>query len=124
MQQVSDSSDVFDRINELIDSGLIDEALALCRDLIQRDRGQARTWLYLGALELLSNNPAEAERVLREAAALDPKNPSCWHNLHSSLRIQGKAVEAEQCARRALSLNGSVSDYWAALGSALCMQAK
>lgn len=46
------------------------------------------------AFYLIRSNPAEAERLLREALALEPDAPDLLNNLAMALRMQGKREEA------------------------------
>ncbi len=57
---------------ELINTGQIDRAEALCRDAVERNPRDVNITALLGVILLKSRRPEEAEQCLREAIKLAP----------------------------------------------------
>jgi Flp pilus assembly protein TadD len=68
----------------------------------------------LGLSLALAQKPAEAEIVLRRAAALPTATPKVRQNLALVLAVQGKYAEAEQLARQDLPPEEAAANvkYW------------
>jgi Flp pilus assembly protein TadD len=68
----------------------------------------------LGLSLALAQKPAEAETVLRRAAALPTATPKVRQNLALVLAVQGKYAEAEQLARKDLPPEEAAANvrYW------------
>jgi Flp pilus assembly protein TadD len=71
----------------------------------------------LGLSLALSQKPAEAETVLRRAAAMPTATPKVRQNLALVLALQGKYTEAEELARRDLPPDQAAANlkYWKTL---------
>jgi protein O-GlcNAc transferase len=61
----------------------------------------------------------DAEATLREAVALDPKNPTAYAVLGEFLQARGRSSEGEKALRRAVALDPRLASAHIALGNAL-----
>lgn len=97
--------------------GRMDEAqrrYQLALQIVPQDAGVMSN---LGLSLALSKKPAEAETILRRAAALPTATPKVRQNLALVLALQGKYTEAEELARRDLPADQAAANvkYWKTL---------
>lgn len=90
--------------------GRVDEAREIFEGLTALDSTQYYGYAGLGAIDLASNNLAEAETNLRAAAERNPKDPTVLANLGETLLRQSKAEEAAGFFKQALELDPNGQD--------------
>lgn len=97
--------------------GRMDEAQRRYQAALQIAPQDAGVMSNLGLSLALSKKPAEAEAVLRRAAALPTATPKVRQNLALVLALQGKYKEAEELARRDLPPDQAAANvkYWKTL---------
>ena len=93
-------------------AGKIPEALEICKELttIQPDSGVH--WINVGVLNARLSQPEAAEKALRTAIRVDPRNPGT----HSALAVcflhnRKNAPEARRLAHAAVTLDPSAANY-------------
>lgn len=104
---------------EHLRSGRADEALAVCRTLIERDPADGNAWHLQGMIAAQRNDHAAARRALETAAALAGSNPFVLSNLGNVLQALGEAGAAIEQYRRALALKPDFAEAHYNLGKAL-----
>lgn len=67
---------------------------------------------------------ADAVAGMRQAAAHDPHDHRCWHDLAALLRRAGEAAAAETAIRHALRIDATSLDYYRLLSSVLFLQGR
>ncbi|HVL40097.1 MAG TPA: tetratricopeptide repeat protein [Fimbriimonadaceae bacterium] len=84
--------------------GRYEEAIKVWRDLLEVERGSARADVLYELANLLAwgRDPAEGERLWREAIEVNPSFTYALNNLGFFLRIHGRFEEAEQFLHRAV----------------------
>lgn len=97
--------------------GRMDEAQGRYQAALQMVPQDAGVMSNLGLSLALSKKPAEAEAMLRRAAALPTATPKVRQNLALVLALQGKYTEAEELARRDLPADQAAANvkYWKTL---------
>jgi tetratricopeptide (TPR) repeat protein len=84
-------------------SGRPDEAIARLRALVRDEPELAAAWQDLAMALLSSGEPAEAGRVLEEAAGRFPADPDIWGTRGLVAAARGDAREAVRCYGEALA---------------------
>ena len=84
---------------ELINTGLLDQAEALCRDAVARNPKDVNMTALLGVIMLKSRRPDEAEQCLREAIKLAPNFAKPHEDLGRLLVGQQRSEEAVDVPR-------------------------
>lgn len=115
-----------------IRAGRVDGALRLARAAAELRKKDVDAQLWYGQTLAMANNPTEAERVLRKALQLAPKDPKPWTGLvwlygregklaegRKTLQEMAQAVETEPWRRAVVLARGSemLRDYSAAENS-------
>ena len=109
---------------ELINTGLLDQAEALCRDVVARNPKDVNMTALLGVILLKSRRPDEAEQCLREAINLAPSFAKPHEDLGRLLVERGRAEEAVKVLKNATRLDPQSSPAFFALGQALILLGK
>lgn len=91
-------------VRELADHGRMDEAVALARDLAERERLSPWSHLYLGLMEEQVGRPGEAVQALRRALYLDRGFVLAHYHLGLLLQDRGQREEARRSFRTVLRL--------------------
>src|SRR5207237_5857113 len=86
-------------------AGNTDKAIALYREILQRDPKSAEAHNWLGVALAEKANLPEAIAEFRKAVALDPKLGRGWTNLGSALARSGEVQASVGAFRRALECN-------------------
>jgi Flp pilus assembly protein TadD len=99
------NADLFNEALALHRQGRLDEAEARYRKLLWREPGSAAVAHALGALKLHQDRPADAAKLLANAATLDPNNAEIRNALGAALTQAKRPADAEAELRRALALD-------------------
>jgi tetratricopeptide (TPR) repeat protein len=86
-------------------AGNIDKAIALYREILQRNPKSAETHNWLGVAFAEKSNLIDAIAEFRKSVALDPKLARAWTNLGSALARSGEVQESVRAFGRALECN-------------------
>jgi len=113
-------STLFEAI-ELINSGQIDKAEALCRAAIERNENDVNMTALLGATLFKSRKIPEAEKYLRTSMRLAPNFAKPWSDLGQLLVETRRPDEAVEVLEEAVKLDANDGDAWFNLGKALAM---
>jgi tetratricopeptide (TPR) repeat protein len=84
----------------LYQEGRLDEARPLLARAVDAARGDTNPPLALGRLELQANDPTAAERWLRHALRIDPRDPDALFSLSNCLTQLGQDAEAADLLAR------------------------
>jgi Flp pilus assembly protein TadD len=104
---------------ERFQEGRLEDAEALCRQVLQGHPDYTDALNLLGVIELELGRPANAEQLFRRATALQPANAAILSNLGNALLRIGRPVDAESCYRRAIALKPDFAEAHGNLGNAL-----
>ncbi|HKP25329.1 MAG TPA: tetratricopeptide repeat protein [Dongiaceae bacterium] len=94
-------------VTDLVDRGLIDQALADARRLTERMPADPAAWRALAYVETGRKAFEEAERALRHAISLAPKDALSWEHLGWMYRRAGDFTRAVTALQESLSIDGS-----------------
>jgi tetratricopeptide (TPR) repeat protein len=86
-------------------AGAADKAIAVYREILQRDPNSAEAHNWLGVAFAEKSNLIEAIAEFRKAVAIDPKLDRGWTNLGSALARSGEVQESVRAFERALQDN-------------------
>lgn len=107
----------------LAGEGALDEAVEAYRRALSMppDPTATRSEILrnLGAALATLGSTAEAEQVLRQSLADDPRNPELWNNLAICLLDLDRPAEAEEAVRRALEVSPHLGQAQNTLGEVL-----
>lgn len=109
---------------ELINSGRIDQAEALCRAAVARNGDDVNMTALLGATLLKARKLAEAEQYLRHSIQLAPNFAKPHADLGHLLLQTRRAEEAAVILQKAVELEPAEGDAWFNLGKALAVLGK
>ncbi|TWT86078.1 tetratricopeptide repeat protein [Neorhodopirellula pilleata] len=84
-------------------NGKSEQAIAAYQEAMKAGSPTSALLNNLGAL-LSANDPVSAERYLRQAIELDPRNYQAWHSLGNTLVRQQRISEAKVCYENALKI--------------------
>ncbi len=84
--------------------GVVDEAEACWRRVLELSPGQPEAWLNLGRIESGRGNSEEAARLLARGAELAPDSVDAAYNLGLTYRKLGRADEARKWEQEAARL--------------------
>jgi tetratricopeptide (TPR) repeat protein len=104
---------------ELQAQGKLDEAIALYRAALVRDRNDALTYSNLGTALAAKGQLDEAIVQYRRALDLAPNDADSHYNLANALMAQGKLVDAASQFRDALEIDPGLAEAHLNLGNAL-----
>jgi predicted O-linked N-acetylglucosamine transferase (SPINDLY family) len=80
------------------------EAKKLLEEIVQSDRADADTWIYLSMIYAQTGPLSEFERCCRQAVSANPNIANVHFNLGVALNAQNKVYDAVQSYRRAVAL--------------------
>jgi Flp pilus assembly protein TadD len=86
-------------------SGRLDEAAALCREILASEPDQPAAYLLLGKIHLDRSDAVQAVPLLRRAVDLAPDWPEIHANLGAALFLRGRLDEAAYHVRQACALD-------------------
>nr|WP_175428943.1 class I SAM-dependent methyltransferase [Azospirillum argentinense] len=101
-------------------SGRLDEAAALFRQILAQDGRHPDALLYSGVLESQRENHAAAAKLIRKALSIGGPSPVASANLGIVLAQLGRSGEALECYRQAVALAPHSAEFRYRLGVALC----
>jgi Flp pilus assembly protein TadD len=87
------------------ESGRLDEAASLCREILSREPDQLEAAYLLGRIHLDRSDSALAVAMLRRAVKLAPDWPEVQANLGAALFMRGELEEATYHTRQACALD-------------------
>ena len=100
-------------------AGRLQEAEAICRDLLSLEPSPGEAWYLLGAIAQRVDNHMEAIALIEEALRIGPPTAE-QHNSLGISRIQlGKVADAAESFRQAVKLKPKLPDAHNNLGNAL-----
>lgn len=105
MAQPSDPTVLLQRALSFHQSGKLDKAIAIYRQLAARFPGNARLLFLLGSAESQNGNGGEAVRLLEQCLLVDPLDADAYNNLGLALETQKRYDEALQSYDRAIALH-------------------
>ena len=111
----------FNKVIDLINSGRVAAAAALCRDAVERDPQDVNMTALLGAILLKLREFEAAEAHLRRAIELAPTFAKPHEDLGRLLVEQGRPAEAVEVLRAATRLDPKAEMALFTLGRALSM---
>ncbi|HKX56354.1 MAG TPA: sulfotransferase [Xanthomonadales bacterium] len=109
---------------ELINSGRIAQAEALCRAAVARNGDDVNMTALLGATLLKARKLAEAEQYLRHSIRLAPNFAKPHADLGYLLLQSRRAAEAATLLQKVVELEPADGDAWFNLGKALALLGK
>lgn len=109
---------------ELISSGRIAEAEALCRAAVIRNSDDVNMTALLGATLLKARKLLEAEKYLRHTIALAPNFAKPYSDLGHLLLQTRRAEEAASTLQQAVERDPADGEAWFNLGKALALMGK
>jgi len=112
---------MFERALALHRQGRFEDAARGYESVLAAEPAHVDALVHLGALRLGQGLPAEAEALLRQAAAVAPESAEAQGNLAAALQALGRREEAVAHYQRALALTPGMVD--AQFGLAACLQA-
>lgn len=96
-----------------------DAAMALCRQLLERQPAHFDALHLLGVLEGAAGRADAAIERLRAAVAVRPDDPMALRNLALAFQRAGRAAEAAERFRAATALDPASAEAWTGYGNAL-----
>ncbi len=109
----------FDAALELHRAGRLDEAEAAYRSLLTARPGHFDSRHLIGVIASQRGQFEQAVALIRQALAIDDRQPSAFVNLGNALMGAGRAAEAADAYRRALALDPRLPEAAFGLGNAL-----
>jgi tetratricopeptide (TPR) repeat protein len=88
-----------------------DEALLVVEGVLAKEPQSAPALALRGRLALENGQPADAERFLRQAIALNPIDYRCRHNLFLALQANGKEEEAQKVQKQLEEADEDLTRY-------------
>jgi len=113
-------STLFEAI-ELINTGRIDQAEAICRAAVERNDQDVNMTALLGATLLKARQIDEAERWLRHSTEIAPNFAKPWSDLGQLLVETRRPQEAVDVLENAVRLDPKEDNAWLNLGKARAM---
>jgi predicted O-linked N-acetylglucosamine transferase (SPINDLY family) len=119
MAQPSDPNVLLRSAQSFHQSGKLDKAIAIYRQLAARFPGNARLLFLLGSAESQNGNGGEAVRLLEQCLLIDPLDADAYNNLGLALETQERCDEALQSYDRAIALHPGRPESYINKGLAL-----
>lgn len=119
MAQPSDPNVLLRRAQSFHQSGKMDKAIAIYRQLAPRFPGNARLLFLFGSAESQNANGGEAVRLLEQCLRIDPLDADAYNNLGLALETQERCDEALQSYDRAIALQAGRPEAYINKGLAL-----
>ncbi len=105
-------------------SGDLDTAERLYRDILAHDSRQPDAWHLLGLVYYTRGQYAEAIDHIERAIALDGAQASFHNHLAEALLVSGRSVDAESSCRRGLALQPEFAIGHNTLGTVLAVRSR
>jgi len=109
---------------ELINTGQIGRAEAICRAAVQRNEQDVNMTALLGATLFKAGKLEEAERWLRHSTQLAPRFAKPWSDLGQLLLETRRPGEAVEVLENAVKLDADDGDAWFSLGKARALMGR
>ena len=116
-QTFATKSTLFEAV-ELINSGQIEQAEAICRAAVERNARDVNMTALLGATLFKARKLEEAERWLRHSTKIAPNFAKPWSDLGMLLLERHRAEEAAAVLENAVRLDAEDGEAWFSLGKA------
>ena len=100
-------------------SGDLEGAARLYRELLHIDRHNFRALYLLGFVHFQKGEFADAERLIGEALLVNPQAPDAWYNRGCALQNIGRLEDAVACFDKAIGLNARYDEALINRGAAL-----
>jgi tetratricopeptide (TPR) repeat protein len=97
----ADARSLSDRAQQRLMARSLEEAASLVEQLVQRHPQFSETWLLLGRLKFLQNQPAAAEQALLRHLQMDPDSINGQFQLGMALLSQSRWLEAAAAFQKA-----------------------
>jgi Flp pilus assembly protein TadD len=117
-ERTSANTSLFGRAQKAVDEKKFDEALELFSRLVSADAKDFQAWTELGTVQLMRNNPEEAEKAYRRAIQERPTFMLAFLNLGRLLSAQNKFAAAVAPLTEAVKLSATSADANFLLGEA------
>lgn len=98
-------------------AGQLQEAEALCLQLLQQHPGHPNILVLLAGIVKDLGKPEIGLNYLRQAVSTNPANPNLYNTLGNALKTQGNLEEAQICYQKAVSLKPDYPQAWFNLGN-------
>lgn len=90
---------------KLFHLGLMEEALAACKEIVATERGNAEAWNLLGLIFFHLGETGQSIRAFEMAIDTAPRAPEALNNLGNLHKQAGDYAKAIRCYRKALALS-------------------
>ena len=100
-----DSQDLFTQATDLVELGLLDEALTIFQTLLKTDSNNAVIWNNVGIIQFRQGKYREAVNAFGQATDTDPEFTNAWFNKSLALVNLGKDTEALRALDKVFKLN-------------------
>ncbi|HTW94904.1 MAG TPA: tetratricopeptide repeat protein [Tepidisphaeraceae bacterium] len=100
-------------------AGHLAEAEKIYRLILAQDPRHATALHLLGVIAIQAGQNEHAEKLIRQAIAVNPMTPAFYSNLCAALHNLNRCDEAIDCGYTALKLDLNFADAWVNLGQAL-----
>jgi tetratricopeptide (TPR) repeat protein/ADP-heptose:LPS heptosyltransferase len=107
------------RVKTMRADGRLREAVAACRDILERAPGDGEAWCELSHALRWQGELDEARRAAARALEFAPRLAGAWFNLGAIEVAQGAPARGIESYRRALDFNPDFAEAWSNLGDAL-----
>src|SRR5688572_8717612 len=108
--------------NRQYEAGNLDQAEAICREVVAADAKEAEAWFRLGWIARRRNQPDQAIDAFRKAIDGDRNNARFHNGLGVALMAAGRLAEAVAAYRKALDLQPATADVHGNLARAQWLQ--
>lgn len=117
-ERTSANKSLFGKAQKAVDEKKFDEAVDLFSRLVAADTKDFQAWTELGTVQLMRNNPEEAERAYRHAIQERPTFMLAFLNLGRLLSAQNKFEAAIEPLTEAVKLSATSAEANFLLGEA------
>jgi tetratricopeptide (TPR) repeat protein len=100
------------------------DAKAIYQHVLSRDPGNAEAMTNLGICAACAGAPMVGLKLMNQAVAQQPNNPTYHNNVGELLRMMGQLPEAERAFRRSLRLNPRDAGVLSTLGQTIAEQGR
>jgi predicted O-linked N-acetylglucosamine transferase (SPINDLY family) len=112
----NDMTELFDVATDLYKAGRCNQALFICRKIINLQPNHTNALHLLGILEQQSGNSRAAEHIFKQLVAHVPADHTVWSNYGVVCLSIGNHHYAQYCFEHALRISPDFADAWNNLG--------